>query len=102
MADWQRTLDIRTAWDQASDDKITTAALAKIVSERLSDLEPFADGSWEEIARLELVEQFEDLADVPDLTQEEFNWSWAELYDWADTPLDDKFGGKKVCWVQTF
>ena len=102
MANWQRTLKMQPEWDQANDGEITTAALAKIVSKRLSALDPFDAESWEEVTRLELVEEFEDLADVPELTQEEFNWFWAKLYEWADTPLDDKFGGKKVCWVQIF
>ena len=49
----------------------------------------------------ELILEFGDFAYYPDGNVNDFDIIMAKLYDWGDTPLDDIFGGKKVCWIST-
>ena len=100
MANWQRMLDLKTEWKQAQADEITAAQLAGIISVKLSELEPFHDNYAEEW-RQELISDFHNLSLEEDLSDDDFNLLMEELYTWADLPLEDKFNGKKVCWVAT-
>lgn len=101
MSNWQRTLDIKNSWELVKEYEMSQAELAKEIAEKLKLLKPFKnqDIDWE---KEEIIEEFENLADDEDENQEWFNYAMNKLYDWADTSLDGKFGGKKVCWVKTF
>lgn len=99
MANWQRTLDVKDVWDSGDNRLIVRTAAS-----RLKNLVPFPESLWPtiEARRLELVEELEDLSDDPETTTRDFDYVWSDLYDWADTSLDDKWNGMKVCWVKTF
>jgi hypothetical protein len=108
MADWQRVLNLLPEWqdfkadDDAAYDEEKLARLASVVADRLEEMTPFGgDNSDIDEQRKYLVSDFRDFAKHPG-DVEEFNSLMNELYDWADTPLDSHFGGKKVCWVKTF
>lgn len=97
MAKWQRTLNLLPEWERAKNDEITVTELGRVTADRLSALRPFGI-EYLDTQREELAEQFRDVRDVAD-----FDYAMSELYDWADTPLDNNpFGGLKVCWVRTF
>jgi len=113
MAKWQRVLDIKTEWGQASDGKLSCKELAKVIVNRLEKMQPLNAAvvagheeayRYAETQRLDLVDQFrayaEDTEDL-DADADWFNDLMAQLYDWGDLSLDDKFGGKKVCWIKT-
>jgi hypothetical protein len=104
MADWQRTLDIRREWEQAKEAEIAPCQLAEVIAKKLGGLRDFpAPHEHLNEQRAELVETFADAAtEGEDLTDEDVNNLMRELYDWADTPLDNRFGGKKCCWIKTF
>lgn len=97
MAKWQQTLNIKDVWSA----KLPIPELAKVVSERLAGLSRIGDEYLDDI-RLELADEFRYLSDDKDATTEEFNDIMRRLYDWADTPLDDHWNGRKMCWVKTF
>jgi len=96
MANWQRHLNLKDMWDSGD-----VHLIAKTASDRLRDLLPFNDGQLDYI-RVDLAEQFADIADDPTSSTNEFDYVMEELYDWADTKLDSEWNGKKVCWVATF
>lgn len=96
MADWQRTLDLTPEWGRALDEEITIEQMARVTADRLEALEPFGGDGVLDYERTDLAEQFRAVSDV-----EDFDGAMEELYDWADTRLDDGFPGKKACWVKT-
>jgi len=102
MSDWQRRLKLQPEWDQAGDGTIPIQELAKIISNRLSELAPFPEEQIEE-ERLDLAAEFKCLSVDSELTYKKFNHIMNALYDWADTSLDHNLlGGRKVCWVDIF
>lgn len=97
MANWQRELNISNAFRKAQEREIDRKELAAAIALKLLALRPFG------IATIDL--EREDIAD--DFANfegdvDEFDHLMDRLYDWADTALDDKWNGRKVCWVRTF
>lgn len=102
MADWQRRLKLLPEWDQAQDGEITIQTLARVTTTRLRALEPFNIAEIDD-EREEIAEQFEAIAEDADADISDFDSVMHDLYEWADTRLSGSdFGGKKVCWVETF
>ena len=70
------------------------------------DLQPFSgDDFGIDHEREVMAEAFEDLSIDTTAGTTEFDALMSDLYDWADTRLDDGvefFGAKKACWVKTF
>lgn len=98
MAQWQRTLVICDVWDRPNGE--TIAQLAAIIADRIRELKPFGlpdlDAEREDVAA-----EFQDVAEDPCATSGDFDEAMERLYDWADTPLDAAWNGKKACWVKT-
>lgn len=97
MAKWQRELDLSDVWPRAESGELSACQLAGTVADRLAALAPIP--AVEDI-RQELIESFRILADFPDLDGDEFDAQLERLYDWGDIALDDKWNGKKVCWIK--
>jgi hypothetical protein len=101
MSKWQRHLKLQPEWDEAKERKIEPWQLAIVIAARLKALKPFddydVDGEKEE-----LVDELECLAEDKEATFDDFDDIMHRLFDWGDTSLDNKFGGKKVCWIETF
>jgi hypothetical protein len=95
MSQWVRTLDIKTEWDQVADDKLSINELASIIAKKLNRF-----GLVDDVELQGIIDDMEMLGE--DATIEDFNCIMENLYDWADTPLDNEFGGKRNCWVKTF
>ncbi len=106
MTDWQRTLNLLPEWERAQDNEISPQQMAGVISKRLLDLEPFSgDDFGIDHERVVMAEAFEDLSTGTEAGAEEFDALMSDLYDWADTRLDDGvglFGAKMACWVRTF
>lgn len=98
MAQWIRTLDIADAWEQAKDGEIGSKELAVIIAKKLEDFGLVNDDELDQII-LEFKE-YAEYAEEGDI--DEFDSIMSSLYNWADIPLDDKWNGKKNCWVKTF
>jgi hypothetical protein len=96
MAQWQRKIDLKDVWDSGD-----VHLIAKTLSESLRKLKPLSD-EYLDYTRDELAEQFADIAADMSANTSDFDAVMTELYDWADTPLDSNWNGKKVCWVATF
>lgn len=96
MAQWQRKLDISDVMEEVRAAKIDIKTAAALISTRLATLAPFND---EELDResSDLAMRFLDCEE----DSEEFDSLLYELYEWADTPLDNRFNGRKVCWVES-
>lgn len=101
MAKWQRTLDISDQFQAAKAKEITTQDLAKVVSSRLQNLKPLGNKQIN-AEKMEIAEEFDDIGTDSEASVECFDAAMERLYDWADTPLDPSWNGKKVCWVKTF
>lgn len=100
MADWQRTLRLNPEWQRAQDGDLSIQYLASTTARRLKSLSPFGDDAIDD-ERDELVWQFEQIAADQDASTSDFDAVMGDLYDWADTRLDEKWAGKRVCWVDT-
>lgn len=101
MSKWIRRLEIADEWEKASDGEISVSALARVIAEKLKALRPLKGFDDADEERRDLAEQFADAATDTDLSKSEFDDLMSDLYDWADTPLDDNFAGKKACWINT-
>lgn len=100
MANWVTKLDLRDITAQVQDGNATAAQMAGVIADRLEALE----GVPQEVdaVRLELVRDFRDLSSDASLDNDGLDNHLEDLYDWADTPLDNKWNGRKTCWVSTF
>ena len=95
MADWQRTLMLKDVWETRDHHKIAAA-----IADRLPKLRPFDE--YLDSTRDDIAEEFKSIAEDASSDACDFDEAMRQLYNWADTKLDDKWDGKKVCWVQTF
>ncbi len=102
MANWQRTLDISNAWQKADKKQISTISFAKTIIKELKQLTEFTRYTDIEKQKLDLIDEFEDFVLTNEDDEEFFDNLMEKLYDWADTSLDGKVGGKKACWIRTF
>jgi hypothetical protein len=105
MTNWQRTILLNPEWGQAQDGDYPVRDLARLISENLTALAPLGNAEVDD-ERDELAWRFGDLAKDTVLTDDEltreFDAAMSDLYDWGDTPLDNKlWQGKKVCWIDT-
>ncbi len=104
MANWTRKLDLKDVWHTDGEDPshpspAELAKLAGIIAARLKAIRPYDDADVNE-ERDMLVERFEELSrSQPDA--DDFDDVMSDLYDWGDLPLDNKWAGKKVCWIST-
>jgi hypothetical protein len=87
MTNWQHTIDIKEAWEKASNDEITPAQLAAVVAEQLKSLPPDLPDAPAQLA------EFEGLAQNAELSDDEFDDAFESLYDWAND---------NSVWVATF
>jgi len=101
MAQWTKKLTLTPEWGKALDGEISAQNLAKIVSERIIAMGEYDSEEVEE-SRLELSESFKSFSEDPDTTIDDLDDLMSDLYNWADTPLDSLWNGKKVAWVETF
>jgi hypothetical protein len=87
MTNWQHTLDIKDAWEKAENNQITTAELAGVIAEQLKTLpSDLPDASAH-------ADEFAELAKQEDLSEDDFNSTFHELYEWAD---------ENKVWIATF
>ena len=100
MANWQRVLKLGPEFVKARDGELPIWELARVTAGRLKAIAPIDDALDAE--REDLIYDFELIAkDRDDASREEFDDVMARLYDWADTPLDGEWNGKKLCWIDT-
>ena len=101
MAQWMNVLDISQAWHKADKREICIQELAKIIAEELEKIDALDD--YLNAEKNEIADCFTDLSEDEEAGDVDFNYIMSDLYDWADTPLDNKvFNGKKLCWVKTY
>ena len=97
MAKWMYTLDIVAEWEASNDDESLVYKTADAIARKLKAFSIEGDSALDDI-----IEEFEILALDPDSDYDSFNYAMQNLYDWADTPLDSEWNGKKNCWIETF
>lgn len=119
MADWQFKLEFKEFWQ---DDEIAlfdkSQKVVDGIKALLSDIRKQADSisdhfkafkqlkeSYMDMAdelENDILPMFEALVETESEDVEDFDYALEALYEWADTSLDNKWGGKKMCWVNTF
>lgn len=82
--DWRHTINIKAAWQQAENDEITPAELARYLAEQLRAA-PVIDAEVH-------ASRFEELSKNEELDEEAFDASFSELCDWAD---------ENAVWIDT-
>lgn len=99
MADWQMRIDFSKAKADFRAGKSTVQELAdstaKAIKAKIADAKRIDLEQGIELER-EIVPLFEEIAEYPDMTIDDYDNALDELYDWADTPLG---GNRKMCWV---
>ena len=101
MVNWQRKVDFSTYTEKHEEGELSIQEFAKIVAEKLKTLRKF-ENEYINNQLKEIICSFENLADDEECMGEEstFNYLLEDLYNWGDTPLDDKFGGNIVTGKQ--
>lgn len=101
MANWQRKIMLNPEWTQAQEGEISVAELAQSVVLKFKGMRPLQnnDDLNEELA--DILDEMDAIASDQQSTMSDFDDVMHRLYDWADTPLDDRWNGKKVCWIDT-
>ena len=125
MSNWQFTLelgDFYHDYDPDSDESISLIDLSQKTVNEINKLileirKKVKIGKKLRVKNRHFVESISDMADdlknnilplFEELVEFEsddvngFDYAMAELYDWADTPLDNDWAGKRMCWVNTF
>jgi hypothetical protein len=95
MAQWVKRLSLLPEYEQAKTGEVTVQQLAKVVSDRIKAIGQYEDESIED-QRLELADNFLDLSEDDKADVEDFDDLMVNLYDWADTKLDNEWNSKKV------
>jgi hypothetical protein len=95
MSVWVRRLRIKNEWSKADAGDIEVKELADIIANKLT-----AFGIPGDVELEEIIEDFKALEE--DASFDDFNEIMDRLYNWADISLDNVFGGKKNCWIETF
>ncbi len=102
MANWQIRLDIKDDWNLASERKISAKELASRVANKLQSLKSIKGFPEIEDEKQELIEELLGFSEDPgELDFNDFDGVMSRLYDWADTPLDNNWPRKRVCWIAT-
>lgn len=99
MAEWQNHLHIKTEWQQAKRGELTLQELAASIGKKLIAMWKTQQDDDE---LLDLSFSFEGMGETPGLSIVEFDEEMERLYDWGDTLLDNRWNGKKKCWIETF
>lgn len=98
MGRWQRKLKLSPEWNEALVGTRSIQSLSAIIAERIDRLVPFGDADLDG-ERKEIAVDFREIAADEAATTNDFDGVMERLYDWADTPLDACWNGKKACWV---
>jgi hypothetical protein len=103
MAHWVNKMDIADLWSKGDFRKISfgiSTRLREIVIPHTQN--EYYDGFYLDSQRQDLAEQFGALSGDDDADVDDFDYLMCDLYDWADTPLDNEWIGQKLCWIKTF
>jgi hypothetical protein len=96
MANWVHRINLKQAWAKADEDE-NFRALSKVVIDKLKMIDFGPDYNYD---RDEIINEFQYLIDDEESNINDFNSLWNTFYDFADTPLDNKWNGKKLLWVE--
>lgn len=108
MSIWINHLRIKEEFQKAKNEETKEANLL-LLQKIISELKRINKNKQDNTI-LDLIEEFEYLKDDLEMNnfknkkdfQDDFNYLFNDLYDWADISLDGKFGSKKNCWIETF
>lgn len=101
MSIWTRTLDLAHEWEKTKRDEMSPAELAKIIVLKLKMMQPIGNTHIDAVKQ-EIIDALVTFTKDEGLDNDDFDAIIRDLYDWADTPLDDRWNGRKVCWIKTF
>lgn len=90
MANWKLHIDISNIWDKYPDEIDFEEFKSSIISELNTYIDQINEIFGEDEA-IEYENIVNDLNDTED--EDEFNYAWQNLYDWADANL---------VWIETF
>lgn len=96
MSNWINHLDLRDIYQKFNKDNFTDEDFkeaGKLIAEEIVKMNCYK----REIVTLGRI--VSNLKRVK--TANELDKVMNRLYDWGDTPLDNIFGGKKICWIAT-
>ena len=112
MADWQFTLNVEDIWEKSSKETEDTDYVPswfidellkrlKVIHESLKKSSRMNMRSMGDLLEF-IILDIETMKEPEGIQKDDFNHMiWEPLYNWADTSLDNQFGGKKMCWIKT-
>ena len=104
MANWQFELDFRSFWKK---EEAPVFEIAEKVSERINKLLPKIrkrSEVYQDLAddlEYDILPLFDELVEFKSENVDDFDNALEQLYDWADTALDNEWPLKRLCWVAT-
>ena len=99
MANWQNVIDLSRCWKEAEDKPELTIEICKDAIFGLKNMKVLPEDM--EVYREELIDKFQYLIENNMDDFSAFNEILNDLYDFADTPLESGWNGKKLAWVKT-
>ena len=99
MANWQYEIKIKT-----DKEDVTAIDFAKIAVKEINRILPGVRRRYEDMAddlENNILPLFEEIIEANEDDDEMFDNALEYLYDWGDTALDNLFGGKRMCWIET-
>jgi TRAP-type mannitol/chloroaromatic compound transport system substrate-binding protein len=106
MTQWQMTLEMKDIMQKLRSNEFTLQEASKEIIRRLEKLRPKVESKFADYLSdfEDVIDDFEVFAEDDSMNDEtgEFDYRLSNLYDWGDISLDNKFGGKKMCWINNF
>lgn len=101
MANWQLYIDFSDFWDKYPDELSLKELCNKVITVLRSNIDIVAEKLPDHVDMLEnIIEDFESLCCENYINEEAFDDIMENLYDWADTNLDNDWNGKKLAWIK--
>jgi hypothetical protein len=102
MANWQYKINFRDESTGYEDGSVSIQGLAECVNKKILSIKDSVSVRFPDEVEdlLQVAELFSDISMDPDSTVEDFDNALEQLYDWGDTSLDNKWNGRKLCWIE--
>jgi hypothetical protein len=97
MTDWRFKIDVAESFQKAKTGEVSRQQLA---AEIVAQLKPIAKAMGSSDAGLQdIIDEFEWLAGAKEVEVDAFDSALEELFDWGDTPLNDSWPRRRMCWI---
>lgn len=100
MANWRHTVNISKEWQAVKDKTMEVWELTDVLSEHLKRINTNATDDVDWVLE-DIIDELSDFAKDKITDVDAFDAIMHQVYDWADTPLSDRWPCDRKCWIQT-